>query len=374
MNTPKEAAHIVGSLQTDCLHYRGDRPCKPHTTLGVVCKCDQYIGVIRQGVIIKLGAAGDVLRTTPLLRTLAAQEGHPRVLFVTHHPELIPAEAAEAVKPDAMLMERLRSRQWDFCWNLDKDLDACLIAGAVVAPEKKGYGIRNGVPFPLDEAAWHKFATGVNDAYSKANRLSYVQEIFDIVGLPFRGEEYWLKPPSGADVERAAALFAGDDWIGLNTGAGFRWPTRLWPEVSWKELIGLLQGAGMRPLLLGGPEERERNERLAGETGAESCGVVSLGVFYALIHQCRCVVSSVTQAMHLAIGARRPLLLLNNIFNGHEFELYGRGVILEPTQSCDCYYAPICRTGRNCISEITPQDVFREVLEINSGNAPETAV
>jgi len=66
--------------------------------------------------------------------------------------------------------------------------------------------------------------------------------------------------------------------------------------------------------------------------------------------------------MHLAIGARTPLVLLNNIFNRHEFELYGRGEIVEPPTSCDCYYSGVCRTGRKCINEISPEVVFEALL------------
>jgi hypothetical protein len=55
-------------------------------------------------------------------------------------------------------------------------------------------------------------------------------------------------------------------------------------------------------------------------------------------------------------------VLLNNIFNRHEFELYGRGEIVEPPAPCECYYDAVCRTGRSCINEISPEAVFEAVL------------
>jgi heptosyltransferase-2 len=54
--------------------------------------------------------------------------------------------------------------------------------------------------------------------------------------------------------------------------------------------------------------------------------------------------------MHIAIALRKPLILFNNIFNRHEFELYGRGEILEPSVPCDCYYQPKC--ARECMRAI----------------------
>ena len=45
---------------------------------------------MRRGVIIKLGAAGDVLRSTPLLRALDPAKTGTKILWVTHSPELLP--------------------------------------------------------------------------------------------------------------------------------------------------------------------------------------------------------------------------------------------------------------------------------------------
>jgi heptosyltransferase-2 len=366
MKMSEEAKNLIFNLKTDCWHYRGDRPCAPHTREGKRCQCDEYRGVGRRGVIVKLGAAGDVLRTTPLLRALRPFENGCRILWVTHSPELLPADACEAVRPTAATLSRLQSGRWDFCWNLDKDVEACAVAAAVQADEIKGFALKNGVPVPVNEAAWHKFATGVDDGYSKSNRLSYVEEIFQIVELPFERQEYWLKAPGAGARKKAAELLPGPGWVGLNTGAGFRWPTRLWPEESWVEAASSLRSLGLKPVLLGGPEEVELNGRLAEKTGCPWLGVQSLDVFYGLIERCDCVVTSVTQAMHLAIGARVPLVLMNNIFNPHEFELYGRGEVIGPPTACDCFYLPACKTGRNCMGEIlsgTVVDAVKRALK-----------
>lgn len=358
-----ECRMLNTKLKTDCWHFRGDRPCAPHSREGKRCECDEYRPVKRRGVIIKLGAAGDVLRTTPLLRALRPAESGCQVLWVTHSPELLPGDACEAVRPTAATLARLQNGNWDFCWNLDKDLEACALAAATRAGELKGYTLKNGVPAPVDEAAWHKFATGVDDGYSKSNRLSYVEEIFEIVDLPFKNEEYWLKSPGSASRNRAAELMPGTGWIGLNTGAGHRWPTRLWPQRAWVEAAAGLKNLGLKPVLLGGPEEVELNGRLAAESGCPWPGVQSLDVFYAMVERCDCIVTSVTQAMHLAVGAKVPLVLMNNIFNPHEFELYGRGKVMGPPVACDCFYQPVCKTGRNCMSEIQPGTVIEAVKQ-----------
>ena len=357
------------SLRTDCLHYRGDLPCAPHIKSGKTCTCDEVVPIKRRGVIVKLGAAGDVLRTTPLLRALDPMKTGTKVLWVTHSPELLPKEACEAVKPTATTLSRLGEIEWDFCWNLDKDPEACAMTSAVRAKERAGYEFRDGVPYPMDERAWHKFATGIDNPYSKANKLNYVQEIFDIVSLPYQKEEYWLRAPSAHSAKAAEKLLPGGGWVGLNTGAGWRWPTRIWPETQWIKLIGMLKAQGLKPVILGGPEELALNERIAAATGCLWPGVQSLDVFFAMVERCQCLATSVTQAMHLAIAARTPLVLFNNIFNAHEFELYGRGEIVGPPVACDCFYDAVCRTGRNCITEITTERVFDALMRAMSAKA-----
>ncbi len=326
------------------------------------CTCIHFQPTNRRGVIIKLGAAGDVLRSTPLLRALDPINSGTRILWVTHFPDLLPTHVCEAVHPTAATLARIAQGTWDFCWNLDKDPEACAIAASTKATEYRGYTLRNGMPYPVDEAAWHKFATGIDNPYSQRNRQSYVEEIFDITGLPFRKEEYWLRDPTATARETAARVLPKDSAIGLNIGAGKRWPSRIWPVEYWIELIKLLKARGLEPVLLGGPEEVEMSARLADATDCLASGVQPLEIFYAMIERCQCIVSAVTMAMHLAIGARTPLVLLNNIFNRYEFELYGRGEIVEPSTLCDCYYSAVCRTGRKCINEILPEAVFGAVL------------
>ena len=63
----------LDSLRRDCRHFRTDRPCTPHKLRGKVCAdCDEYAPAGRRVAIVKLAAAGDVLRTTSFLPGLRA--------------------------------------------------------------------------------------------------------------------------------------------------------------------------------------------------------------------------------------------------------------------------------------------------------------
>jgi heptosyltransferase-2 len=111
----------------------------------------------------------------------------------------------------------------------------------------------------------------------------------------------------------------------------------------------------MVPLLLGGEQEHAKNLRIAKRSGARYFGHFPLGQFIGLVNRCDLVVTSVTMALHIAVGLRKKVVLFNNIFNAREFELYGLGEILEPEFACDCYYSPTC--PNNCMQYIRVERV-----------------
>src|SRR5947207_2747873 len=134
-----EASSLIENLRTDCMYYLGDRPCRPHVEAGHRCTCIHFQPTKRRGVIIKLGAAGDVLRSTPLLRSLDPFKTGTKILWITHSPDLLPADACEAVHPTAGTVARITQDTWDFCWKLDKDPEPCAIAASTKAREYRGY-------------------------------------------------------------------------------------------------------------------------------------------------------------------------------------------------------------------------------------------
>ena len=111
----------------------------------------------------------------------------------------------------------LLPREFDLLINLDKDLEACALAGMIPAKAKKGFVMVDGKPRNADEASFHKYLTGLFDDVNKANTKSYPEEIFEVCGYEFRGEKYILELPKGRpdfDLPKDKRI------IGLNTGCG----------------------------------------------------------------------------------------------------------------------------------------------------------
>ncbi len=93
---------------------------------------------------------------------------------------------------------------------------------------------------------------------------------------------------------------------------------------------------------LGGKNEHEKNKKFAEEGLGVYPGYFSLEEFIDLIDRCDVIVTQVTMALHIAIGLQKKIVLMNNIFNKFEFELYGLGEIVEPSVDCGCYYSQNC--------------------------------
>ena len=322
-------------INTDCRYFRGDLPCQPHKKKGVHCEgCEYYEQIDSNILIIKLGAIGDVIRTTPLLRRLRRKHPHSRITWLTRSPDVVPSDYV-----DNILVFELKHILWieettfDVLYNLDKDREAIALSNRVKAKIKKGFKIEDGLCAPYNQDSVHKYYMGLFDDLNKANTQSYLEEIFEICGFKFQGEKYILDNFASLDLQWS--IHQPEPLVALNTGCGARWQTRLWPEAYWIELAQRLRRDGFGVLILGGDQEHEKNVRVAKTSGASYLGHFPLKHFINLMDQCDLVVTAVTMAMHIAIGLSKKLILFNNIFNRHEFELYGLGEIIEPPD-VDC--------------------------------------
>lgn len=348
----------VHQLKYDCRSFRGDIPCRPNKEHGVHCideqgkDCKYYDPVKKRILIIKLGAIGDVIRTTPLLRKLKEVEPHAEVWWLTLTPDVLPKSVDQLLPFTSQSVATLMSTKFDVLYNLDKDKEACALCGQISADVKKGFTLRDGKCVPIDAAAEHKYLTGIFDDVSKANTKSYQEEIFEICGYEFNREHY-IMPEIG---EYEWKLPKKKLIVGLNTGCGGRWTSRLWPEQYWVALAKKLRKTGCVPLLLGGEQEHVKNLRLKRLSGAAYLGHFPLKQFLSEVSQCDLVVTAVTMGMHFAIGLNKKILLFNNIFNKHEFELYGNGEVLEPDFDCTCFYAPTC--PNNCMQYLTVEKAY----------------
>ena len=339
-------------VKDDCRYFRGHIPCAPNKREGVHCAdCKYYDKIEEQILIIKLGATGDVIRTTPLLHVLKEKHPHAKIWWVTESPDIVPGSVDVVLPFTLQSIISLRGVTFDILYNLDKDFHASALAAELNARVKKGFIVRNNAIAPADSDAVEKFTTGIFDDVSKANQKSYLTELFEICGCKFTGEKYILDsyPNAAKDWDITPGKFV----VGLNTGCGDRWTSRQWSDEHWIELAKQLQAKNCEVILLGGKYEHEKNLELAAKSGAKYFGYFPLRTFVNLMSRCDMTVTLVTMAMHIAIGLEKKLVLINNIFNPKEFELYGLGELIEPEKECICYFQQKCiNTVYQCMDHL----------------------
>jgi heptosyltransferase-2 len=347
-----------------------------HKQSGVRCTCERYDRIDERLLIVKLDAMGDVLRSTALLPPIA--EVHPRaaITWITR-TESVPllqrnpyiAEVLE-LGPEALV--HLQTRTFDRVINLDASKTSAALASAARSDRKDGFILdRRGYVQPTNDAARQWLEAGIFDDLKRNGSSTYQDRMAGILGLSGREHRYVFE--LGADeVERARRHLAsiGLDFqkpvIGLNTGAGGRWPLKQWREDGYLELVARIgRREDVQFVLLGGPAEQERNNRLkrASEVPLLDPGCDNtVRHFAALLSHSHVVVTGDTLAMHLSLALGKRTVVLFGPTSAAEIELYDLGEKVVPSLDCLSCYKTSCDFTPNCMDLITTDMVEAAVL------------
>ncbi|NWG12998.1 MAG: glycosyltransferase family 9 protein [Acidobacteria bacterium] len=320
----------------DCRFFLGHRPCiykRP-------CEgCRHFAPFGRRILIIKLAAMGDVLRTTPLLRGLRRLDPDCHITWLTE-PESVPMLQG-ILEIDRLLPYsldhalQLSNESFDRLFCFDKEPKATGLAMKIRAAQKAGFGISEfGNVMPLSRESEYTFELGINDDLKfRQNKKTYPELIYECAGLPYPEPQEYLVTDLSYEISQADELLMrqgvlpGDLRVGLNTGAGDVFATKKWTEEGYARLTDrLVEDLGARVLLLGGPAERERNQRIAAaarhrpvDTGTDN----PIRRFAGIVGCCDLVVTGDTLAMHIAVALRVPVLVILGSTCHQEIELYG---------------------------------------------------
>src|SRR5215472_12319682 len=186
--------------------------------------------------------------------------------------------------------------------------------------------------------------------------------MLEIIGCSGMGHRYVLelseeeRARGRAHLERLGVDLS-QPVIGLNTGAGQRWQLKQWREEGYLELVErLAKRHAVQFVLLGGPEERDRHQRLVAgskvsliDTGCDN----SVRHFAAIVAACSLVVAGDTLAMHLALALNRRAVILFGPTSSAEIEMYGLGEKVVPHMDCLVCYKPTCDFVPNCMDLIS---------------------
>jgi hypothetical protein len=227
-------------------------------------------------LIVKLGATGDVVRTTPLLRILAAQ-----ITWVTAAKNTV---LLEGVKDNLRCFsweerDRALGVHYDLAINLEDTLDAAQFLDGTEYSEIFGAHVDSGNALTYTENSRRWFDLSLISAYGRPeadklklrNRHTYQEMIFDGLGFRFSGETYLMPEPIETGL-------SGD--VAIAADAGPVWPMKKWAYYS--ELKEQLEDQGLTVNVL-----QERS---------------SLLEHLSDVRNHRCLVGGDSLPMHLALG------------------------------------------------------------------------
>ena len=361
---------------TDCRHFTGYKPCafrRPCTG------CPHHDPVQTEILLINLDAMGDVLRTTAVLHPIRRAWPGARITWltraravplITHHPLV---DRVLPLEPEAVL--ELEARRFDVLLNVDKSRVAGALARRIPAAERRGFAIdARGAIVPLTPDADYLYATGLDDDLKfRQNQKTEPELLCEAFGLSYRRDPYTLHLP---DAARAATAGLPPRAVGFNTGCSPLYPYKKLPLAVQAAAIRRLSAhLGEPVLLLGGPEDAERNAALHAELGAlVEPTPVSAGLLVGAAHVDRCavVVSGDSLGMHMAIALQKHVVAWFGVTCPQEIELYGRGVKLRADVGC----APCWRTGCDntprCYDRVEPAWIEEAVLRCLDARATGT--
>ncbi len=292
--------------------------------------------------IIKLGALGDVVRTTPIIEALKHKFPNSKITWITKKESL---EILED-NPNIEKIETLpikNEEKFDILYNFDIDEEATKLALQIKADKKYGYYDNEGFPASFNESAEYYINTYFDDDLKTSNRKTYQEMIFDSAELPYHKQKIklYLKEEDkefGEDFLRLNNIKKGKV-IGINIGSSKRWPSKSWDISKIKEFTERVLDLGYHPIILGGKGEEEDIEKLKSHFKSRE-GIYyadtksSLKKFFSIIHACDVILCADTLALHVALAFDKKVIGLFFCTSPYEIEGYNQLVkIVSPLLS-----------------------------------------
>jgi ADP-heptose:LPS heptosyltransferase len=328
-------------------------------------------------LVVKLGAAGDVLRTTALLHSI-------KDLYPQSHITWICGQKSIALIRHNPLIDRplpffdetltiLDSEHFDLCVNFDLAPEATSIAMRVNANIRKGYGRRlDGSVFAFDEAGTIWLEMSLWDDKKKANQETYQTHMQRILGAPYAPHPIIV--PLLPEMQEKADAFIQQHQIenqhpivGFNVGAGDRWEHKKWTVEGYVELgEQLYRRYNTRPIILYGPADFDRAKEVMAAMTVPFIDAElrpSVMEFVAIVNRCDLVITGDTFALHAALGLGKKVVCLVGPTSAAELELYGQGVILQGDIDCLGCYLTRCGKKPFCMNLLSVETVYQAAID-----------
>ncbi|MBF0275922.1 MAG: glycosyltransferase family 9 protein [Nitrospinae bacterium] len=359
----------------DCRYFNGEKPCIYKRTCN---DCPEYSPMGFRILIIKLGAMGDVLRTTSILPHLKKRYPDSHITWVVETASLPLIRNNPLIDKilvhDETIQMQLQAEKFDLLISLEKIPKGTALAELVDAQQKEGFGLSQyGTPYPYSPRSEYAFKLGISDELKfKINQKTYQQIIFEILDFEYKEKEYLLKTsPEKDKVMKKKLLDIGLDLskpiIGIAPGSGAVFANKNWNVPKYISLVNKLsKNHSLQVVLLGGKSDQAICDAISKnlevdhlyDTGRDN----SLEDYISLLKYIDLVVSGDTLPMHIALANGKKVVTLFGPTCHQEIEMFERGRAIVSNIECAPCYKGKCDIHPNCMDLIQIDEVYDAVM------------
>ena len=308
-------------FRRDCKSFPGTFACETMTAEGYkdCSDCMFYEPIEKKVLVIQLGAMGDVIRSTSIVPAIKEKYGHNSKIswitaaeckfFLDNTPGV-----DEVIVYNPQVHFRLEQEEFDVLFNLEIAPPGTLLASVTKAKEKFGYFFdRDSHPSCFNEGARMYLEIAWSNELNRKTKKTYQELIFQACNLKYKKQAYTFTPTIDEDYKKRFRKEKGikdkDKVLGLNLGAGGRYPSKAWSLSRVKDFVKSVS-KGYKVILLGGPNEIKLKKELEDLPVTTNDFKNSLQEFISVLSLCDVIVTGDSLAMHLAISLKKPTVAL----------------------------------------------------------------
>lgn len=362
----------------NCKNFNGYKPCfEDHDCWSNGCKENRPIGA--KLLIINLDAMGDVLMTTAQLPGLKRKYPTSTIYWITLKPAHLLLQNNQYIDQiftyDFESLSILNEMTFDVAMNVDKSQRSCSLLNSVKAEKKLGFVLNeNGKIIPVNDGAYYNYLLGMNNQVKfKENTKTgqeYLAETFEIDYLKddytfnFTNDEVEFQ----INYKIENGISDNDFVIGFNTGCSTLFPNKKMTVEQHIFLIDKLLSFNLfKIVLVGGPEDTERNNKIAEKFGSKIINTpTNLGLRKGACFEnlADVIITGDSFGMHMAIALKKYVIAWFGLSCWTEIELYERGVkLFNNDLHCSPCWKKSCPFNLECIQMIDLNRIIEEVLK-----------
>ncbi len=261
---------------------------------------------------------------------------------------------------------QLSALNYEIAFVIDKSLKAMGILKRTQVDQVYGFthDPKNGAILPATPAANELWELGLdNHKKFHVNQKSETQLVIEALELgPFQRDDYWLPLMNHENQEteqkRQMWLQARNKktLIGLNTGCSPVIPYKKLTIEYHRLLIAAIQKnfPDAETVLLGGPEDTERNALIAhGFPIINSSTTSGLREGLTSVAACDIIITGDSLGMHVAISQKKHVIAWFGPTCAHEIDLYERGFKILTQSPCSPCWKRTCEKSIMCYDQVS---------------------